>query len=347
VNAEPGGDMFMNSDNLLPSVSIVIPTLNSENVLKNCLDSIRALDYPQEKIEIIIADGGSQDKTIEIASDYADVILPNPLLTGEAGKSVGVEAAKNEIIALIDSDNLIDGKDWLRRMVDPFKDREIVGTEPVYYTYRREDSLITRYSALLGMNDPLCLYLGNYDRYSHLTDRWTELSIETSDCGDYFLLQLDEKNIPTIGANGFLVRRDAIQTTNYKPYLFDIDVVYELVRSGNKKFAKVKIGIIHIFAGDTATFVRKQRRRIRDFLYYKKKAMRTYPWHKQNKAGILRFAVSTCLVVPLLFTSMKGYRRINDRAWFYHIVACWVTLWVYGSESCKDLIGIEAGIVRK
>ncbi len=337
----------MNSDNLLPSVSIVIPTFNSEHVLKNCLNSIRTLDYPQEKIEIVIADGGSSDNTIEIASEYTDIILQNPLQTGEAGKSVGVEAAKNEIIALIDSDNLVDGRDWLRRMVEPFKDEQIVGTEPICYTYRREDSPITRYSALLGMNDPLCLYLGNYDRYSYLTDKWTELSIETSDQGDYLLLELDDQNIPTIGANGFLVRRDAIRATDYRPYLFDIDVVYEMVKGGKNKFAKVKTGIVHVFAGDTATFLRKQRRRIRDYLYYKKKAMRMYPWNRQNKAGIFKFAVSTVLVVPVLLTSLRGYRRVQDRAWFYHVVACWVTLWVYASETLKDIIGMEASIARK
>ncbi|MDO8727305.1 MAG: hypothetical protein Q7J35_14640 [Candidatus Methanoperedens sp.] len=49
-------------------------------------------------------------------------------------------------------------------MTEPFQDREIAGTEPLYYNYRKEDGYITRYCAMLGMNDPLCLFLGNYDR---------------------------------------------------------------------------------------------------------------------------------------------------------------------------------------
>lgn len=59
-----------------------------------------------------------------------DKILQNPLMTGEAGKAVGVEAASNEIIAPTDGDNVLDGKDWLRRMVEPFADPEFVGSEP-------------------------------------------------------------------------------------------------------------------------------------------------------------------------------------------------------------------------
>jgi len=337
----------MDIANSLPSVSIVIPTLNSGKVLEGCLESIRALDYPKEKIEIIIADGGSRDGTIEIGKKYTDRIVANPLQTGEAGKSVGLRAARNEIVAFVDSDNLLDGRDWLRRMVEPFADKEIVGSEPLYYTHRRQDSIITRYSALLGMNDPLCLYLGNYDRYCCLTQKWTELPVRTADRGGFLVFELDEKDIPTIGANGFLVRKEAIIATTHEPYLFDIDAVYELIKNGSNKFAKVKIGIIHLFAGDTRTFYRKQRRRIRDYLYYNKKAMRIYPWNTLNKTGVLKFAVSTLLVFPLLLTSAKGYAKNQDPAWFYHVIACWLTLWVYGTETAKDFVGIKSDIVRK
>ncbi len=135
-----------------PSISIIIPTYNSEKVLPLCLESLKNQDYSKEKIEVIIADGGSTDSTLEIAQKYADKIYPNPLKTGEAGKAVGVRRSKGEIIALIDSDNIRPSKDWLFRMTEPFQDREIAGSEPLYYSYRKEDGYITRYCAMLGMN---------------------------------------------------------------------------------------------------------------------------------------------------------------------------------------------------
>jgi len=316
----------------LPSISIVVPTYNSERTLAQCLESIAKQDYPRKNIEIIIVDGGSKDNTIETAKKFhVDEILHNPLRTGEAGKSVGVEAARNEIILLQDSDNVLNRRDWLRKMVEPFKNASVVGAEPLYYVYRKEDSLITRYCALLGMNDPVCLYLGNYDRHSCLTGKWTELLVKETDYGNYFLFEMDERNIPTMGANGFLVCAESLKAVRHKPYLFDIDVVHQLVRTGRNKFAKVRIGIAHLFADDVGAFVRKTHRRIRDYLFYEKHGMRNYPWRRITyNRRILKFVLYTLIIIPLARDSVKGYRRTPDKAWLFHPIACWLTFLVYG-----------------
>mgnify|MGYP001095594769 CR=1 FL=1 len=314
----------------LPSLSIVIPTLNSSRTLSQCLESIFSQNYPREKVEVIIADGGSTDKTLRIAEGYGvDRVLINPLRTGEAGKAVGAEMAKNELIAFIDSDNILPSPNWLRAMVRPFKDQEIAATEPLYYTRREGDPLITRYCALMGMNDVLCLFLGNYDRYSYMTGRWTELRVNSVDRGDYLLVKLDEKNIPTMGANGFLVRAWALRSVNCDPYLFDIDVIYQLVKTGRNRFAKVKIGIVHLFADSMKTYVRKTYRRIRDYLYYEKLGARKYPWRRIKKFGILKFVLYTLLLAPIVISSLRGFRKLPDRAWLFHPVSCWFTLLTY------------------
>lgn len=315
----------------LPSISVVIPTYNSEQTLAECLESIARQSYPREKIEIVIADGGSKDKTLEIAEKFeVDKILRNPLRTGEAGKAVGVEAAKNEIVAFIDSDNILPSSNWLKAMIKPFNDQDIAGAEPLYYTHRRGDPLITRYCALMGMNDVLCFVLGNYDRYNYVRERWTELKVNAVDRGHYLLVELDERNIPTMGANGFLVRAEALKSMDYKPYLFDIDMVYQLVKTGLNKYAKVKMGIVHLFADNVEAYVRKTCRRIRDYLHYEKLGARRYPWRHLNKLGILKFILYTLLIAPIVRVSLRGYRKLPDRAWLFHPLACWLTLLTYG-----------------
>src|SRR3990172_11954649 len=58
-----------------PLVSIIITTKNEENNIANCLKSIKAQSYPQEKIEIIVVDNASTDKTKEIALTYTDKVF--------------------------------------------------------------------------------------------------------------------------------------------------------------------------------------------------------------------------------------------------------------------------------
>ncbi len=228
-------------------------------------------------------------------------------------------------------------------MVEPFSDSEIVASEPIEYTYRQNDSYITRYCALLGMNDPLCLFLGNYDRYCTLTEKWTEMPHKEVDKGNYLKIELDKMHLPTIGANGFLVRRSALEKCNIVDYLFDIDVIYELLDSKSIKFvrfAKVKTGIIHTFSGDMKTFARKQKRRVRDYLYYNKLDIRKYPWKSSDKVKLIRFILSCLMIIPLLTQSLKGYRKKPDKVWFLHPIACWLTLWEYGWGRIGGIFGV-------
>lgn len=318
-------------ESVLPSVSIVIPTYNSERLLEECINSILQQDYPRSKIQIIIADGGSKDKTVIIAQQLgADVILDNPLRTAEAGKSVGAKAAKNDLVAFIDSDNILPTNNWLKSMVWPFINNQYISaSEPLYYTFRKEDPILTRYCSLLGMNDPFCLFMGNYDRYSILTKRWTDLPVQYTDIGDYYEIILNDQNIPTIGANGFIVRRQLV-INNLSDYLFDIDLVHSLMVQGHNRIAKVKVGIIHLYGKNGSDFIRKQRRRINDFLYFQRKGLRSYPWlKKRNRIKIIKFIIYTLTIVPLLVQMMKGYSRFPDSSWRFHIWACWITMLVY------------------
>lgn len=331
----------------LPSISVVIPTLNSSRTLDDCLASIRGQDYPDELIEIIIADAGSNDPTLDIAKKHhVDKIIENERITGEAGKASGLRVATKEIVALIDSDNILPSTDWLRRMVEPFEESDIFGSEPLEYTWRREDDYVTRYCALIGMNDPLCMFLGNYDRYNVITGKWTGYPVISEDKGDYLKVLFDEKKLPTIGANGTLIRRQALDSIDIGDYFFDIDVIYQIVKRGHVEFAKVKIGIIHVFGGNIATFARKQKRRIKDYAYFKKKDLRFYPWGQTNRGGQAKFIIYCLLAFPLIGQAIIGYIRKPDSAWIFHPLACWITLAIYASGYISGLV-VESEPNRK
>ena len=322
-------------------LSIVIPTLNSERTLGACLAAIRSQTLPRDAYEIVVADAGSSDRTLDIARDYGvETLASNPLKTGEAGKAAGIKAAKGDVIALIDSDNILPDPQWLARMLAPFADPEILATEPIEYTCRDDDPALTRYFAHLGMNDPICLFTGNYDRLCAVTGRWTELPVASEDRGDYLKVRLTAGALPTIGANGFVFRRSLLDGVNWEPYLFDIDVLCERIgRDGAVHVAKVKTGIVHLYCATLGDFARKQRRRIRDFLYFAQAKGRSYPWNRQRKAGIVLFCLAAATLLPLVWQALKGARRRPDRAWLYHAPVCWITLWVYGCGTLRKVFG--------
>jgi glycosyltransferase involved in cell wall biosynthesis len=330
-------------------LSIVIPTLNSGKTLGLCLEAIRAQSLHKDRYEIVIADAGSSDDTLEIAKKFSvDTITANPLKTGEAGKTAGIKAAKGNIIALIDSDNILPDPRWLERMLEPLEDPDIIAAEPLEYTWRKNDPALTRYFALLGMNDPICLFTGNYDRYCAITGRWTELPVASEDRGNHLKLKLTAGSLPTIGANGFMFKRELLHDVKWEPYLFDIDILYDRIRKdGCVNVAKVKTGIVHLYCARFGDFVRKQRRRIRDFLYFAQEKERCYPWDSQKKTRILLFCLATLTILPLLWQAARGFIRRPDGAWLFHAPVCWATLWIYGIATVLKVLGITQSPVDR
>lgn len=324
-----------------PSVAFVIPTLNSRRYLERCLESVRRQNYPQEAIEILIVDGGSTDETRSIAESFGAKILENPGRTGEAGKAVGARAAAAELLAFIDSDNELVGSDWLDRMTAPLADPAVCASESLYWDVSAEGlSYVDRYCALSGVNDPLCLFLGNYGRYSHLTGRWTDLHVRSAPKNGYEEVTLvPNEPIPTMGANGFLIRRELVLATLRGDLLFDIDLVYDLAQLGSARIARVPTAITHYFASGIRDFIRKTRRRTHDFFYYRDAGARTYPWEHFGVFGVAKFSIYSLLVVPLVLQALRGFRRRPDPAWLFHVPACLITFWIYSVEAVRARLG--------
>ncbi|MCX8028680.1 MAG: glycosyltransferase [Brevinematales bacterium] len=88
--------------------SFIIPTLNSEKTLRLCLSSIVNQTFDKDKIEIIVVDGGSKDKTIELAKDYGALVLDNPMVQPEYAKyNIGIPNARGDFIIFLDSDEVL------------------------------------------------------------------------------------------------------------------------------------------------------------------------------------------------------------------------------------------------
>ncbi len=70
ISKAPGGGEPLFSDYLFPKVSIVVPTFNSSRLITHTIESVLSQAYPD--LELIVVDGGSTDKTLEIVGAYFD-----------------------------------------------------------------------------------------------------------------------------------------------------------------------------------------------------------------------------------------------------------------------------------
>lgn len=88
-----------------PLVSVCIPTYNSASFIKLCLDAIKSQTY--KNIEIIIVDGYSKDKTLDIAREFeARVFMDKHGLLN--ARKIGVEKSSGDYILLLDSDQILE-----------------------------------------------------------------------------------------------------------------------------------------------------------------------------------------------------------------------------------------------
>ena len=104
----------------LPTVSIVIPARNEESFIGQCVESIRRLDYPRDRLEIIVADSCSRDRTAEIARSMGCSVVDNPGRTALTGRNAGFAVAQGDIIAFTDADCKTDPA-WIRNALRHFK----------------------------------------------------------------------------------------------------------------------------------------------------------------------------------------------------------------------------------
>ncbi|MDP2843785.1 MAG: glycosyltransferase, partial [Acetobacterium sp.] len=96
------------TEKIRPFISIIIPTYNEAGYIGRVLDDIAGQDYDPSKYEVLIADGGSQDRTREIAAEYATgksfiKIIDNPNRYVPFGLNLAIRQSKGEVIVRMDA----------------------------------------------------------------------------------------------------------------------------------------------------------------------------------------------------------------------------------------------------
>ncbi len=316
----------------LPAVTFVVPTLNAGSLLPDCLKSIRGQDYPAERVEVLIVDGGSTDGTIDLAKEFGCRVIPNPRKLCGPGVAVGMDKASHGIKIFFAADNRLPSRDWLRNMVRPFmEDGKIYATFGHFFVERRDPAL-NRYFSLVE-SSPFHLYVCGNESSKKLYEISYDV-VEESD--GYKVLGMTSEKFPILGlANGFALNTTALRSDkdgrkllellsrSLDEDLDDILPVIKLIEHGYKLAYVPSAPIHHYHLATYRQFTEKYLWKIRNNLVGGKAYTnaRMFLSRRRQIREKLWFIYSISFAWPLQ-DAARGLRRDGDLAWLLHPMLC-------------------------
>ena len=306
-----------------PKISIIICTYNNKELVKRCLDSIFSQNY--KNFEVICVDGGSKDGTLDLLKRYKVKVIQNRKQFPEGpgmGKSQGVKKARGEIIAFIDQDNILIGKNCLKELVYPLsKDKEIFGVACKLYI-DKEDNITNRYLSYVG-TDPFAVYRSLEGRMA--LDR-----INLKDEGRYHTYNITIENCLCTGGNVFLVKKIALEKIG--GYVQDVEMIYSLCLIGINRIAIPKKAFTHHLTINSFKEFLEKRWGWGHHYSIKNKYPRRYSWMPKtvNEYFIfVLFIISNIIIIPNIIDMIRKLIYTKDRAWLLHPVSMFLITIIY------------------
>lgn len=307
-----------------PKISFIIPTFNAEMYLERCLSSISNQDYPKDRLEIIIIDGGSTDLTIEISKGFNARILDNPKKLAEYGVQIGILNANGDLVVMFAADNELISTKWAKTIISPFLyDRDISAVWG-RISAPKDSPGLNKYFALI-QNEPLNyfvnknleLYLNG--KYNHKID-------------NFCIFYVDPQKPIVWGANGLTYRKEIIRPIwDTGEYLGDNDAFQIMVEKGINKVAYFNEPFIyHHHVRAIKDCFRKWRRNY-TLHYLRKRKTRNLKWvfSKRFMWKLLIWAIYSCVPVFSFIHGVYLAIRFKNRYWFYHPLVSFVQLFTY------------------
>ncbi|MCA1994833.1 MAG: glycosyltransferase, partial [Coleofasciculus sp. S288] len=113
----------------LPNVSAIVPIYNGEADLPDLIDCLQAQTYPSDRVEYLLVDNASRDRTAELLKTAVPeaasrgitlrALQENNIQSSYAARNAGIRAASGEILAFTDAD-CRPQPDWLEALISPF-----------------------------------------------------------------------------------------------------------------------------------------------------------------------------------------------------------------------------------
>ncbi|OGK61959.1 hypothetical protein A2313_04490 [Candidatus Roizmanbacteria bacterium RIFOXYB2_FULL_41_10] len=304
----------------LPSLSIIVPTLNAAAVLPKFLRELKSQEYPANKLELIVVDGGSSDSTREVAAKFGARVIDNPDRFAEPGVRRGIKAAKGSIITVLATDNFFKNRRAVSELVT------IINQPNVAAVFSKQvsdgsDSIYTKY--INTFTDPFSHYLYGSAANSRTFSNKYPVVINTK---NYVVFNFkNSKQLPLLAlAQGMTIWKKLLVN---KHDLDDVAPLQDLIKK-NKQIAYAKhVHLLHHTVRDLKHFWQKQCWSAKNAFENKQFgiASRQDFITQEQKIKSLLFPLYSLLILPALTWSI--YKAIVDREplWLLHSWLCFLT----------------------
>lgn len=324
------------------SITILTGTLNPDlKIFRLMLEAIRKQRY-RGKVRHYILDGGTTNGGIALAKQYGCTVR---VFGDDANEGIDrlshcKDLLTEDIVLILESDNIISGTDFLTKIVEPFKDKDIFATYPMHNTYTKGMDILTRYTALMGSPDPTLFYLGKSDKvpvFQKNYDKGVILKEEKR----YYKVKFTENTLPTVGDNGFAVRTNIFKSLiRRKEVLYHTDKYMLLVRKGYATYGVTKNAIIHTTKPGIWLQV-KRRVEVKEHCTDEMRDIRMYHVYDPNSPKdhwrLFLFIIYSLTFIQPLALSIRGFINAPDIAWFLHPVMCFLMVIAYGWSEIKRI----------
>ena len=133
-----------------PKFSIIVPAKNEEPVIARCMESILKQEYPKDKIEILVIEGGSEDNTRALCEEYSKrhpatiKLLSQRTSNGKpSALNEALKYATGEIVAIFDADNVLE-RDVLKKAAIDFQDDSTVALQGRTSSINEDENYLTK-----------------------------------------------------------------------------------------------------------------------------------------------------------------------------------------------------------
>jgi glycosyltransferase involved in cell wall biosynthesis len=239
-----------------PLVSVLMPTLNSERTLDMCLASIRRQTLDRDAVEILIADGGSKDRTRAIAKEHGAIVLENERVLPEYGLSVAMTAARGRYGYMLGSDEVLTSKTAFATKVRLMEENPRVHNV-IYGGFRTPDGYppISDYANRFG--EPFSFFMHRLDAM----DIWNELPRRyplIREEADYRIFEVGKNDAIPICDDGHFFRFDYLKQLADPGDLTIIPRLLNIMIKEHRLLAIVKDDFnVHHSTADYRTAMRK------------------------------------------------------------------------------------------